>query len=86
MTNENSIAEKLESLLLSSDLKAARQKYQYKLNDRNITGENVYAILQGPRADATEAIVLIAAWKNMEGLTNQSGVALLLSLARYFKR
>ena len=46
----------------------------------------MYAILEGPRADATEAIVLVAAWKNMEGLPNQSGVALLLSLARYFNR
>lgn len=84
MTDEYSIAEKLESILTSNNLKAARQKYQYQLSDRNITGENVYAILEGPRTDATEAIVLIAAWKNMEGLTNQSGVALLLSLARYF--
>jgi glycosylphosphatidylinositol transamidase len=46
----------------------------------------VYAILQGPRADATEAIVLVAAWKNMAGNVNHSGVALVLTLARYFKR
>jgi glycosylphosphatidylinositol transamidase len=46
----------------------------------------VYAILQGPRADATEAIVLIGAWKNMDDEVNISGVALVLTLARYFKR
>lgn len=43
-------------------------------------------MLQGPRADATEAIVLIAAIKNMDGQINHSGVALVLTLARYFKR
>ena len=43
-------------------------------------------MLQGPRADATEAIVLIAAWKNMNDEVNYSGVALVLALARYFKR
>jgi GPI-anchor transamidase subunit GAA1 len=52
----------------------------------NVTGENIYALLQGPRADATEAIVLLAAWRNVKGEENQSGVALVLTLARYFKR
>ena len=51
-----------------------------------MTGQNVYALIQGPRADATEAIVLIGAWKTMNGEINQSGVALVLTLARYFKR
>jgi glycosylphosphatidylinositol transamidase len=46
----------------------------------------VYSILQGPRADATEAVVLIAAWRNMAGAINYSGVALVLTLARYFAR
>lgn len=50
------------------------------------SGKNVYAVLQGPRADATEAMVLIAAWRNMDGKINYSGVALTLTLARYFKR
>lgn len=45
----------------------------------------MYAILHAPRGDATEAIVLVAAWKNMDGKLNQSGVALALALARYFK-
>lgn len=49
-------------------------------------GENVYAVLQGPRADATEAMVLIGAWRNMKGEINYSGVALVLTLARYFAR
>lgn len=64
--------------------KAARQKYQYHTAGRMISGENVYSILRGPRADATEAIVLLAAWRNMDNVLNQSGVALLLTMARYF--
>lgn len=48
-------------------------------------GENVYAILHAPRGDATEAIVLVGAWKNMKGELNRNGVTLVLTLARYFK-
>jgi glycosylphosphatidylinositol transamidase len=29
--------------------------------------------------------VLVGAWRNMEGVLNRSGVALVLTLARYFK-
>ena len=86
MTIESSVAQKLENLLASNDLKVARQRYQYDVNGRNVSGENVYAILEGPRADATEAIVLVASWTSMSGLPNQSGVALVLALARYLKR
>ena len=45
----------------------------------------MYSILHAPRGDATEAIVLVAAWRNMDEELNQSGVALVLTLARYFK-
>jgi glycosylphosphatidylinositol transamidase len=67
-------------------LKVATQDYHYETASTNISGQNVYAVLHGPRADATEAIVLIAAWKNMDGEENQSAVALVLTMARYFKR
>lgn len=63
----------------------ASQKYKYKAAGNTFEGENVYAILHAPRGDATEAIVLVAAWTNMDGELNQSGVALALTLARYFK-
>jgi glycosylphosphatidylinositol transamidase len=64
----------------------ATQKYNYTVSNHTFANENVYAILQGPRADATEAIVLIGAWKNIDDEVNNSGVALVLTLARYFKR
>ena len=73
-------------ILKSSGLKVARQKYKYTIDRNDYDGENVYGILHAPRGDATEAIVLVAAWKNMEEELNQSGVTLLLTLARYFKR
>ncbi|KAH7094952.1 Gaa1-like protein [Paraphoma chrysanthemicola] len=76
----------LESIFLEQNLKVATQKYNYTFSNHSIVNENVYAILQGPRADATEAIVLIGAWKNMDDEMNNSGVALVLTLARYFKR
>ncbi|KAF2175568.1 Glycosylphosphatidylinositol:protein transamidase, GAA1 component [Zopfia rhizophila CBS 207.26] len=79
-------SQKLGDIFRSSSLKVATQIYEYHASGRNISNQNVYAILQGPRADATEAIVLIAAWTNMAGEINHSGVALVLTLARYFKR
>jgi glycosylphosphatidylinositol transamidase len=79
-------SQRLDEIFRSSNLKVGTQKYEYHASGRNISGENVYAVLQGPRADATEAIVLIAAWTNMDGEINHSGVALVLTLARYFKR
>lgn len=76
----------LADILSANGLKVAVQNYTYHLAGQQKTGNNVYALLQGPRADATEAMVLMAAWRNMDGLDNYSGVALALTLARYFKR
>lgn len=78
--------DRLEELFKSSGLKVARQHYEYKSAGEIYTGENIYAILHAPRGDATEAIVLVGAWRNMDGILNRSGVALVLTLARYFKR
>lgn len=48
-------------------------------------GQNVYSIIHAPRGDATEAIVLVAAWRTIDGELNLNGVTLALTLARYFK-
>ncbi|KAL8915552.1 MAG: hypothetical protein Q9171_000117 [Xanthocarpia ochracea] len=80
------IAATLSNIFRSVGLKAATQKYNYHAAGKSHSGENAYAILHAPRGDATEAIVLVAAWTNMDGELNQSGVALALTLARYFKR
>lgn len=76
----------LQETMRGFGLKAARQSYSYKVAGETIEGVNAYGLLQGPRADATEAMVLIAAWKNFDGEINFSGVALALTLARYFQR
>lgn len=78
--------DKLEEFFKASGLKVARQSYEYKSAGETYKGENIYAILHAPRGDATEAIVLVGAWRNIEGKLNRSGVALVLTLARYFKR
>lgn len=78
--------DKLEDIFRASGLKVARQQYEYMSSGVRYGGENIYAILHAPRGDATEAIVLVGAWRNMEGELNRSGVALVLTLAGYFKR
>ena len=78
---------KIQDLFHNAGLtKIARQSYTYKSSGETYQGENVYAILQAPRGDGTEAIVLVAALRNIENQDNINGVPLLLSLARYFKR
>ncbi|RNJ53813.1 Glycosyl phosphatidyl inositol protein transamidase complex subunit [Verticillium nonalfalfae] len=76
----------LEALLKSFGMKVGRQNYTYESSGSEYAGENLYAILQAPRGDATEAIVLVAAWENTDGIRNSMGVPLALTLARYFKR
>ena len=80
------VYEGLSQIFKSAGMRPSRQHYEYYAAGNTHRGENVYAILQAPRGDATEAIVLVAAWTNMDGDFNQSGVALVLALARYFKR
>ncbi|MCJ1282817.1 Glycosyl phosphatidyl inositol protein transamidase complex subunit [Xylographa opegraphella] len=84
--SQDEVSRKLSDILKSSGLKVARQKYEYQAAGNFYSGENVYAILHAPRGDATEAIVLVTAWRNMDEEVNQGGVALVLTLARYFKR
>ncbi|KAL4977456.1 Gaa1-like protein [Aspergillus desertorum] len=80
------ISEKMQSILKASGLKVATQGYEYTSSGITHHGENIYAIIQAPRGDATEAIVLVAAWKTIDGQLNLNGVSLALTLARYFKR
>ncbi|EFQ30493.1 uncharacterized protein GLRG_05637 [Colletotrichum graminicola M1.001] len=80
------INDKLEGILKNVGLKVGRQNYTYESAGDIYMGENIYAILQAPRGDATEAIVLVAAWKTIDEKFNVNGVPLALTLARYFKR
>lgn len=80
------VNDELEKIFKGMGVKVGRQNYTYHSSGDTYTGENVYAILQAPRGDATEAIVLIAAWKNVKEEFNRNGMALALALTRYFKR
>ena len=76
----------LETILKGVGVKVARQNYTYHSSGDTYSGENIYAILQAPRGDATEAIVLVAPWRNPRDELNRNGLALALALMRYFKR
>ena len=80
------ISEKIQSILRAAGLKVATQNYEYTSSGITHQGQNAYAIIHAPRGDATEAIVLVAAWKTADGELNLNGVTLALTLARYFKR
>ncbi|KAG6037839.1 hypothetical protein E4U41_004691 [Claviceps citrina] len=80
------INDHLDSVLSAIGIKTGRQNYTYHSAGETYKGENLYGILQAPRGDATEAIVLVAAWESIDGRLNRNGVALALTLARYFKR
>lgn len=49
-------------------------------------GETLYGILHAPRGDGTEAMVLAAPWFNSENQYNTGGIALAVSLSRFFSR
>ncbi|GFN18475.1 GPI-anchor transamidase subunit GAA1 [Aspergillus tubingensis] len=80
------VSDKIQSILKATGLKVATQNYEYTSSGITHQGQNVYAIIQAPRGDATEAIVLVAAWKTVEDELNLNGITLALTLARYFKR
>ncbi|KAL1956212.1 hypothetical protein VTO42DRAFT_7559 [Malbranchea cinnamomea] len=79
-------SEKIQSILRESGLKVATQDYEYHSAGNVHRGQNVYGVIQAPRGDGTEAIVLVAAWKTFDDEPNINGVTLALTLARYFKR
>ncbi|KAK5716471.1 Glycosyl phosphatidyl inositol protein transamidase complex subunit [Elasticomyces elasticus] len=76
----------LSRIMSEIGLKVASQPYDFTVAGEGINGTNVYGLLQGPRADATESMVLMAAYHNFNNDINYSGIALALTLARYFKR
>lgn len=76
----------IESIFHNAGIKCARQSYNVSVGGRQHRGTNIYGLLEAPRGDATEALVLNAAWKNAQGVVNEGGVTQLLALARYFRR
>lgn len=79
------VSDTVQGIFRAAGLKVATQNYEYVSAGNMHKGQNVYSIIHAPRGDATEAIVLVAAWRTIEGELNLNGVTLALTLARYFK-
>ena len=84
--SDEGVGDKVLELFHNAGLKTGRQQYSYSSSGKTYSGENIYAVINAPRGDGTEAIVIVAALKNILGQDNINGVTLLISLARYFKR
>lgn len=68
-------------------LTTARHDWELRVGEElKGNGTNVYGILHAPRGDHTEAMVLVAPWISKDGQFNDGGVALVIALARYFKK
>ena len=78
--------QRIRELFANSGIKSAVQPYKYKVGGKEHEGENVYGIVHAPRGDGTESIVIVAPIKTFENRSNTKGVALVLTLARYFSR
>ncbi|CAJ0765794.1 6071_t:CDS:10 [Entrophospora sp. SA101] len=76
----------IENKLRMAGLKTATQNFTVKVSGKTISGINVFAVLNAPRADGTEALVLSAPWKSRDDLTtNVNGIAAILSIGKFFK-
>ncbi|KAG1142805.1 hypothetical protein G6F37_007347 [Rhizopus arrhizus] len=65
---------------------SAVQHFTFDNNGYNTKGTNAFAIHKAPRSDGKEALILSAPWVSRTGEYNTNGIALLLSLAKLFKR
>ncbi|KAK9471239.1 Gaa1-like protein [Dipodascopsis tothii] len=76
----------IRTWLTDMQYKAGVQPWEHTDRGRRRAGANVYGVLHAPRGDGTEAMVIAAPWNNAAGQFNELGVAVALSLARYFTR
>ncbi len=76
----------VESWLKDISYKTAIHKWDFNHTDNHLSGKNVYGVLHAPRGDDAEAMVLCAPWVNSDGEFNIGGIALGITLARFFQR
>ncbi|KAF9181496.1 Glycosyl phosphatidyl inositol protein transamidase complex subunit [Haplosporangium sp. Z 767] len=79
-------AQALEREFSQIGLKSATQNYTLNTSTDSKHGVNTYAVFYAPRSDGTEALVLSASWTSRDLTTNTNAIAMLLSLAKLFKR
>ncbi|CAG8565628.1 9198_t:CDS:10, partial [Dentiscutata erythropus] len=76
----------IEEELRKAGLKTATQNFSVISSGKVISGINVFGVLNSPRTDGTEALVLSAPWKSKDGVTtNVNGIAAALSIGKFFK-
>ncbi|KAM0752508.1 Gaa1-like protein [Meredithblackwellia eburnea MCA 4105] len=99
--DNSSRAAAIQSAFMSLGIPSATQRYTFHLptssaSNSTISGTNVYAILQAPKTDGAEALVLSASWLSRaftetdqsasQRSINNRGVAIVLALANYLKK
>ena len=77
--------DRIRAIFKTAGLPTATQYFKYHAAGNLTTGTNIYSVLHAPREDGTEAVLLLAPQRNARGEHNINGIALLLTLARYFK-
>ncbi|CAG8511788.1 20515_t:CDS:10 [Gigaspora margarita] len=76
----------IEGELRKAGLKTATQNFSVISSGKVISGINTFGVLNSPRTDGTEALVLSAPWKSKDGVTtNVNGIAAVLSIVKFFK-
>ncbi|KAF0447035.1 Gaa1-domain-containing protein [Gigaspora margarita] len=76
----------IEGELRKAGLKTATQNFSVISSGKVISGINTFGVLNSPRTDGTEALVLSAPWKSKDGVTtNVNGIAAALSIVKFFK-
>ncbi|EPX71275.1 GPI-anchor transamidase complex subunit Gaa1 [Schizosaccharomyces octosporus yFS286] len=81
----NPIFHDLETIFTTMGMAVQRQNYTTRLFEKHYEGSNFYTVLRSPRADATESLLLCVPWKDYDGHYNEAGLALAISLMKYFQ-
>ncbi|WBW72513.1 GPI-anchor transamidase complex subunit Gaa1 [Schizosaccharomyces osmophilus] len=75
----------LETIFTTMGMAVQRQNYTTHVYEESHEGSNFYTVFRSPRGDATESLLLCVPWKDNEGYYNEAGLALAISLMKYFQ-
>ncbi|EPY53415.1 GPI-anchor transamidase complex subunit Gaa1 [Schizosaccharomyces cryophilus OY26] len=81
----NPMFQDLEAIFTTMGMAVQRQKYTTRIYEEYHQGSNFYTVFRSPRGDATESLLLCVPWKDYEGYYNEAGLALAISLMKYFQ-
>lgn len=81
----NTMYDDLEQIFTAMGLPTQKQNYSINIPGSEFNGSNFITTLRAPRGDATESLLLCVPWKDHIGQYNEAGVALAISLLKYFQ-